>query len=77
MKAVKSGTDQEMIRVRIIELLDGRTTYGRGHYDFHQLPLTADKIVVHNRRGLYDIMGGLSTAPAPETTIYVKWIAER
>ena len=41
--------------------------------DVHPVP--NDKIVITNRRGAYDVMRVLSAAPAPETTVYVRWLA--
>lgn len=64
-----------VIRARITEVLDGHARKSRGHYNFVQLPVRNDKIVITNRRGAYDIMRVLSAAPAPETTVYVRWLA--
>jgi hypothetical protein len=64
-----------VIRARITEVLDGHARKFRGHYNFIQLPVPNDKIVITNRRGAYDIMRVLSAAPAPETTVYVRWLA--
>jgi hypothetical protein len=64
-----------VIRARITEVLDGHARTSRGHFNFIQLPVPNDKIVITNRRGAYDVMRVLSAAPAPETTVYVRWLA--
>jgi hypothetical protein len=64
-----------VIRARITEVLDGHARKFRGHFTFMQLPVPNDKIVITNRRGAYDVMRVLSAAPAPETTVYVRWLA--
>jgi hypothetical protein len=64
-----------VIRARITEVLDGQATKFLGHYNFMQLPVPDDRIVLINRRGAYDVMRVLSAAPAPETTVYVRWLA--
>ena len=64
-----------VIRARITEVLDGHARKSRGHYNFMRLPVPNDKIVITNRRGAYDVMRVLSTAPAPGTTVYVRWLA--
>jgi hypothetical protein len=64
-----------VIRARITEVLDGHARKSRGHYNFMQLPVPNDKIVITNRRGAYDVMRVLSTTPAPGTTVYVRWLA--
>jgi hypothetical protein len=64
-----------VIRARITEILDGHVRKSRGHYNFMRLPVPNDKIVITNRRGAYDVMRVLSASPAPETTVYVRWLA--
>ena len=64
-----------VIRAGITEVLDGHARKFRGHFNFMQLPVPNDKIVITNRRGAYDVMRVLSAAPAPETTVYVRWLA--
>jgi hypothetical protein len=69
-----SDIRKAVIHARITEVLDGHARKSRGHYNFIQLPVPKDKIVITNRRGAYDIMTVLSTAHAPEITVYVRWI---
>jgi hypothetical protein len=64
-----------VVRAGIIEVLDGHVRKSRGHYRFTRLPVPNDKIVIPNRRGAYDVMRVLSASPAPETTVYVGWLA--
>jgi hypothetical protein len=68
-----SDIRKAVIHARITEVLGGARK-SRGHYNFIQLPVPKDKIVITNRRGAYDIMTVLSTAHALEITVYVRWI---
>jgi len=69
-----SEATSDIRKAVITEVLDGHARKSRGHYNFVQLPVPKDKIIITNRRGAYDIMTVISTAHAPEITVYVRWI---
>jgi len=69
-----SDIRKAVIHASITEVLDGHARKSRGHYNFIQLPVPNDKILIANRRGAYDVMRVLSVAHAPEITVYVRWI---
>ena len=73
---IRKGTTA-VIHAEITEVLDGHARESRGHYNFMQLPVPNDKIVITNRRGAYDVMRVLSSAHAPENTVYVRWLASQ
>ena len=66
--------EQPMTRVRVVEVLDSRSKELPGDYHFAQLPVSNDKIIMTNKRGLYDVMRVLYLVYAPEITAYVRWI---
>ena len=66
---------QSLICARITEVRGGEKTNLDGDYFFEQLPAPNDQIVILNRRGSYDIMRVLHSAHAPETAVYVRWVA--
>jgi len=69
-----SDIRKAVIHASITEVLDGHARKSRGHYNFIQLPVPNDKILIANRRGAYDVMRVSSVAHAPEITVYVRWI---
>ena len=72
-----SDIRKAVIHASITEVLDGHARKSRGHYNFIQLPVPNDKILIANRRGAYDVMRVLSAAHAPQNTVYVRWIASQ
>jgi hypothetical protein len=68
---------QSLICARITEVRSDRQTNLDGDYYFEQLPAPNDQIVILNRWGSYDIMRVLHSAHAPETAVYVRWVARR